>query len=432
MKKLLILPLLFSLIGCSSGSPTPDPGNLYLTQCFINGDGEVEVFVDLPEEHEALLFIEGNETADFIVVLSGPIVYGVLPAGEQTIVLRLRRSTTQDIPGAFNTRRRIVDLTGVEERCTVVSPGPRVELLPPPPPAPEPNPVEPTLTCNINTAGAVTLIVNFHDYEGPCILRRVGDEENDSVLFGDETFLDLPLDPGEYEFQLLIDDRVVAKCIIGIPEPPEPPAPEVCERYLACSVRGVESPPKYGMRLDGFFSGECGEVVLFGFKKILFDILCDGTARLHGKVNLLDPLYGGEDEIEYPMHWKLDILMEPAGAQFVDEGDNFDFYTIVSGTLMAGDHVASLVGYGDPFQVGYGANNKTENFGAAGWLNYQHGEYGDLDEHCSASDLLMDLKSADNDYVVCYDGQTVLCDSWSSLCEYLDLGAEFGPCQEHN
>ena len=47
------------------------------------------------------------------------------------------------------------------------------------------------------------------------------------------------------------------------------------------------------------------------------------------------------------------------------------------------------------FQVGVGANEKNGNFGAAGWVNYEHttlsGTIGDRDVHRAASDFLMDL-----------------------------------------
>ncbi len=167
-------------------------------------------------------------------------------------------------------------------------------------------------------------------------------------------------------------------------------------RYNATSIAGNQAPPVYGLRLDGFFTGNPNDEVTFGFDSVLFDTYTDGTARLYGTVSVAEFNDTGGPGI-YSSVWDLDVhfnsgsgsngsydyyVIDPsAGIELVNQADSNDF--------------ANFVTYNDHFQVGDGANEKNSNFGAAGWVNFAHDDngttYGSLSTHWNSSDFLMDL-----------------------------------------
>jgi hypothetical protein len=169
--------------------------------------------------------------------------------------------------------------------------------------------------------------------------------------------------------------------------------------YYATSIAGDQAPPDYGLRLDGFFTGDANEEVTFAFDSVLFDVYDDGTARLHGTISVAEfDNTGGASP--YASTWDLDVWFAAGSGG----NPSYDYYVVdpTAGTEMANqadpsNDYANLWTYAgmQDFQVGVGANQKNSNFGAAGWVNFEHttlsGTIGDRDVHWAASDFLMDL-----------------------------------------
>jgi len=110
----------------------------------------------------------------------------------------------------------------------------------------------------------------------------------------------------------------------------------------------------------------------------------DGTARLLG---------GAEDS---GVSWVIDILFsdynaDPDGSVKTGGGPllpSWDFYYTTLGTISTlddGGFVASVTRIGPALQIGFGANDKTGDFGASAWLSVNG---GDKSTHW---DLNMDL-----------------------------------------
>lgn len=167
--------------------------------------------------------------------------------------------------------------------------------------------------------------------------------------------------------------------------------------YYATSIAGDQAPPNYGLRLDGFFTGDADEEVTFAFDSVLFDVYDDGTARLHGTISVAEfDDTGGPSP--YASTWDLDVWFAAGSGS----NPSWDYYQLDpnAGTEMTNqadpsNDYANLWPFMGDFQVGFGANEKNSNFGAAGWLNFEHtttsGVIGDRNVHWESSDFLMDL-----------------------------------------
>ena len=173
--------------------------------------------------------------------------------------------------------------------------------------------------------------------------------------------------------------------------------------YHAHSIVGNASPPVYGLRLDGFYDGDSKTINTFSFDDVMFEEFEDGTARLHGQVELntigaarccnywLDVHFKrGTDKkdickiINYREDWRY-YMIDPEGLELWSMDDPSDT-----------THFWSWPKFGfKPFQVGYGANGKNDHFGASGWVSYEHhfqdSVYGNRCIYLGASDFLMDL-----------------------------------------
>jgi hypothetical protein len=171
--------------------------------------------------------------------------------------------------------------------------------------------------------------------------------------------------------------------------------------YNATSIAGNQAPPDYGLRLDGFFTGNVNDEVTFSFDNVLFNVYDDGTARLFGTVSVAEFNNSGGPGA-YSSTWTLDV------AFLSDTGINpsYDYYIIdpSAGVELRNqadptNDYAEFVSYpnsdGAYFQVGVGANGKNSLFGASGWVNYAHtspsGNYGSTSTHIVSSDFLMNL-----------------------------------------
>lgn len=176
-------------------------------------------------------------------------------------------------------------------------------------------------------------------------------------------------------------------------------AQTILSSYSAWSVFGNQSPPPYGLRLDGFYDfGNTDREAMFDIDGSRFDVYDNGTANLHGVVTLVE--YDGSNAalgLEYEMSVWLNSTSGPG---------SYDYYVIdgsqgtelISISNPGGDHselVSKFNGSGVAFQVGDGANGKNSNYGASAWVNYEHwyqnATHGSLGSHVSYSDFLMDL-----------------------------------------
>ena len=175
-------------------------------------------------------------------------------------------------------------------------------------------------------------------------------------------------------------------------------------RYQATGVAGDLAPPNYGLRLDGFFDGNGNHEVTFAYDNVFFDVFTDGTARLYGTVSVAEYDNSGGPGI-YSSVWNMNVYFNsttgPNGA--------YDYYIINPSAATElqlqsdpSNDFAQFVSYPKVissqnvyFQVGAGANEKNSNFGASGWVNYEHttpgGTYGSTSTHVVSSDFLMDL-----------------------------------------
>jgi len=225
---------------------------------------------------------------------------------------------------------------------------------------------------------------------------------------------------------------------------------DLINHYRASNLAGAEAPPNYGLRLDGFYDGIAASVVTFSLDNVFIDEFSDNTIRLSGTVSVVKSTSSGNggnsggDDFD-------DEDDDDKGEQHDNDGDDFDdsdenegnhhggeqfigtkyflevtmkqvtdpdsiatisnynpswkYYTIQSDGLElenvidTGDH-ARLWSYPidgtKPFQIGDGANGKNNNFGASGWISFEHviGSmiFGNTaNGHFRSSDFLMDL-----------------------------------------
>lgn len=175
---------------------------------------------------------------------------------------------------------------------------------------------------------------------------------------------------------------------------------------------GILAPPTYGLRLDGFFdSGTAAgnKEVTFHFVDVYFDEFNDGTAKLHGTIEVAEYDNSGGVPANLASTWALDIDFRGASGS----DPNYRYYVIdvdynsgMPGLLgsqpemvktggaspIPGGHEADLWSFptnlSKPFQVGVGANQKNSNMGATGWLGFKH---GGLTRQSPSSDILIDL-----------------------------------------
>jgi hypothetical protein len=169
--------------------------------------------------------------------------------------------------------------------------------------------------------------------------------------------------------------------------------------WKALSINGNQSPPPYGMRLDGFFDGDTSHEVTFAFDDVAFDEFST-TAYLYGTISVAEYNNSGGPGA-HASTWNLDVWFDrvdtPSGGNA-----SYRYYLIQPGgptdheLVKVGDanDVADLWSFptdgSKPFQVGFGANEKNGNFGAAGWLTFKHGDIGPI--HLGSDDFLMDLE----------------------------------------
>jgi len=127
----------------------------------------------------------------------------------------------------------------------------------------------------------------------------------------------------------------------------------------------------------------------------------DGTATLLG---------GAEDS---GVTWVINILFEgynadPDGPVKTGGGpllDSWDFYYETSGTISTSDDggfVANVSRMGPALQIGFGANDKTSDFGASAWLSINGGG------HSSHWDLNMDLVAVPEPSIIALFGLGLL------------------------
>ncbi len=177
--------------------------------------------------------------------------------------------------------------------------------------------------------------------------------------------------------------------------------------YKAKSIKGAlsaNSNEYYGMRLDGFYDDNTRSEVTWDFVDVRFDVYDDGSARLYGSMALQEWNNSGGPG-SYASDWLLDVSFVP----YAGSNAAYDYYVIDPNAGVEMRNVANPNGdyanlwtfptdFSKPFQVGNGANGKNSNFGASGWVNYEHnsptGFYGGQDTHYYSSDFLMDLESS--------------------------------------
>lgn len=181
--------------------------------------------------------------------------------------------------------------------------------------------------------------------------------------------------------------------------------PNLLHSYFASNVSGTESPPPYALRLDGFYDG-LSTSTIFGFDNVMFNEYDDGSARLFGQVTVVGP--SPQNGMTYNLNVHFDEVtsasdiakisafnpawtyynINPAGVEMVSTSDAADDAHLWTFPDVNADVLK-------PFRVGTGANGKNGNFGAAGWLSYEHnypgGPYGQQGSYVNASDFLMDL-----------------------------------------
>lgn len=145
----------------------------------------------------------------------------------------------------------------------------------------------------------------------------------------------------------------------------------------------------YGLRLDGFFDGNCSHPVTFNFENVR--LTESGTsAQLAGTVKVNSAAHKGE-------LWNLDVQFDRVNNPMPGHHNEWRYYSIVHSAshheLVHGSDFANLNSdwgpqHDMPFRVGTGANEKNNHFGAAGWLTFQHGE---LTCGSGLHDFFMDL-----------------------------------------
>lgn len=209
----LLLALLVCMSGCNrSGSHHPDPGNLYLTNCQVieleDGSFEVTSDIVLPAGYYGLLYVDGEQTTDTIILDSGTLVLGEFPADTQleiTYCLELLYVDAEEFDQFGNLAGQ---LHGVVECCTVTING--GGLTPPP------DLTEPTLSCNLNVEGGVaTILVSM----GDALELTLTGGGLELVLVEDYSADLDDLEPGDHVFTLsgtLGEEEFTASCEVTI------------------------------------------------------------------------------------------------------------------------------------------------------------------------------------------------------------------------
>jgi hypothetical protein len=159
-------------------------------------------------------------------------------------------------------------------------------------------------------------------------------------------------------------------------------------------INGDLAPPPYGMRLDGFFDGQANHEVTFSFDNVRFDEYAT-TGHLYGTVSVAEYNNSGGPDA-HAGSWNLDVwfnrvdtppMGNPAYRFYDIDASDPDHHELVN--LANSSDFADLWTFMKPFQVGWGANQKNDHFGAAGWVTFQHRDIGPV--HLGADDFLMDL-----------------------------------------
>ncbi|GAB4321963.1 MAG: hypothetical protein Kow0074_13140 [Candidatus Zixiibacteriota bacterium] len=211
-----------------------------------------------------------------------------------------------------------------------------------------------------------------------------------------------PVQPGEYE--VTIECRTECDSCSGsftvTVEANSPPVVEcsldVTDHWAVLPVLGNQSPPPYFLRLDGFLDGDPAHEVIWSPIKIWWVEYGD-SAHMYGTMEIVEfdgnPVAGGN----YEQTWALNAWFDKT----TGPNPEYTYYQLraVDSPEMWNVDAPSDVGYlwhyGDPFQVGDGANDKNDHYGASGWLNFVHDSagtvYGDSTVHWTASDFLLDL-----------------------------------------
>jgi len=167
-------------------------------------------------------------------------------------------------------------------------------------------------------------------------------------------------------------------------------------RYDATSIAGNQAPPNYGMRLDGFFTGNEADAITFAFDSVFFDVFTNGTARLYGDVSVVE-VNGSAPTGSEISSWDLDVAFNAGSGS----NPSYQYFVIDpnAGTEMVNqanaNDIVDLWSYNGDFQVGFSANGKNSNFGASGWVTFEHYDgtttYGSQGTQLVNSDFLMDL-----------------------------------------
>jgi len=148
---------------------------------------------------------DGTLLSTYIVLASGSLDLGVLPAGKYNLVLDGYQNDTHAPAGTDNVEFELFALP-----------------IPPPEPTPDPEPTPgtPTLTCNANEDGGAAIIIDLNGVSVPKILRRLDDPDGDIMINQDDVVLDIPLRPGTYTFTIIDPDTraELARCDVVIPK----------------------------------------------------------------------------------------------------------------------------------------------------------------------------------------------------------------------
>lgn len=213
-------------VGCNHHRHRPNvPAvNKYL-KSFRLDDCRVVFDVSLPEFFYGFLSQKDATTTTSVVIGSGDVDIGNLEVGEYDFCLELFRSPDETnlfvpkLEGVVECLHIVVDCTlPPPPPCPDPDPTPTPPPCPTPDPTPDPTPqpVNPTLCCNLNDDGGVAIVITLNDFSS-VVLHRTDTTECDRIITENTTIANLPLPPGTYTFQLLVDGNVLASCSIEVP-----------------------------------------------------------------------------------------------------------------------------------------------------------------------------------------------------------------------